>query len=287
MGSKFVGSSDRRFKLWRSGNEDKIGGVGILVRKDLCMNVVEINKISDRVMVVVIIFGKKVVRIVCVYAPQYGRSMSEKEKFYEEIARGCEVENANEVLICLGDFNGHIGKKVDGFEGVHGGFGIDKSNLEGRLPLEFCVEKDLCVGNSWFKKKDSRKVTFNRGCSRTEIDFVLMKKRQRKFLMDVRVIGGELQHKLLKVVLDKRWLKNARSSCAKNEYRTKVWKLLNEDIKTEFSEKMEVLYEKCDEQNAWLKYKSSVLKAAEEVCGTSKGRHGETWWWNQDVQKAI
>ena len=107
--------------------------------------------------------------------------------------------------------------------------------------------------------------------------------------MDVRVIGGELQHKLLKVVLDRRWLKNARSSCAKKKYRTKVWKLLNEDIKTKFSEKMEVLYEKCDEQNAWLKYKSSVLKAAEEVCGTSKGRpqHGETWWWNQDVQKAI
>ena len=64
MGSKFVGSLDRRFKLWWSGNEDKIGGVGILVREDLCMNVVEINRISDRVMVVVIIFGKKVVRIV-------------------------------------------------------------------------------------------------------------------------------------------------------------------------------------------------------------------------------
>ena len=40
---------------------------------------------------------------------------------------------------------------------------------------------------------------------------------------------------------------------------------------------MKVLYEKCDAQNAWLKYKSSVLKAAEEVCGTSKGRpqHGD------------
>ena len=38
-----------------------------------------------------------------------------------------------------------------------------------------------------------------------------------------------------------------------------------------------------------VKNKSSVLEAAEEVCGTSKGRpqHGETWWWNQDVQKAI
>ena len=114
-------------------------------------------------MVVVIIFGKKVVKIVCAYAPQGGRSMSEKEKFYEEMARGCEVENANEVLICLGDLNGHIGKEVDGFEGLHGGFGIGKRNLEGKLLLEFCVEKDLCVGNSWFKKKDSGKVTFNWG----------------------------------------------------------------------------------------------------------------------------
>ena len=91
--------------------------------------------------------------------------------------------------------------------------------------------------------------------------------------MDVRVIGGELQHKLLKVVLDRRWLKNARSSCAKKKYRTKVWKLERR------YRNMEVLYEKCDEQNAWLKYKSSVLKAAEEVCGTSKDKpqHGKTW----------
>ena len=91
MGSKFLGSLGRRFKLWWSGNEDKIGDVGILVREDLCMNFVEINMISDRVMVVVIIFGKKVVRIVCIYAPQCGRSMSEKEKFYEKMSKGCEV----------------------------------------------------------------------------------------------------------------------------------------------------------------------------------------------------
>ena len=90
-------------------------------------------------------------RIVCAYAPQCGRSMSEKKKFYDEMARGCEMENANELLNCLDYFNGHIGKEFDGFEGVHGGFGIGKRNLEERLLLEFCVEKDLCVGNSWFK----------------------------------------------------------------------------------------------------------------------------------------
>ena len=65
------------------------------------------------------------------------------------MARGCKVENENEVLICLENFNGHIGKEVDGFEG---GFGIGKKNVEGRLLLEFCVEKGTCVGISWFKK---------------------------------------------------------------------------------------------------------------------------------------
>ena len=47
------------------------------------MNVVKINRISDRVMVVVIIFVKKVIRIVCAYAPQCGRSMSEKGKRWQ------------------------------------------------------------------------------------------------------------------------------------------------------------------------------------------------------------
>ena len=67
MGSQFLGSLGRRFKLWWSGDENKIGRVGLLVGEDLCMNVEKI------------IFGKKVVRIVWAYAPQRGRSISEKK----------------------------------------------------------------------------------------------------------------------------------------------------------------------------------------------------------------
>ena len=64
--------------------------------------------------------------------------MSEKKKFYEKMARGYEV------LICLGDFKEHICKEVDGFEGVHGGFGIGRRNAEGRLLFEFYVGKGVC-----------------------------------------------------------------------------------------------------------------------------------------------
>ena len=78
------------------------------------------------------------------------------------------------------------------------------------------------MGNSWFKKKDSRKVTFNGGCSGTETDFVLMKGSQRKFLKDGRAIGIELQHKLLKVVLDGRWIRKIQQSHAVKVSRPKV-----------------------------------------------------------------
>ena len=41
--------------------------------------------------------------------------------------------------MCLGDFNGHVGRHIDGFNGVHGGYGVGQINLEGWMLLEFCV----------------------------------------------------------------------------------------------------------------------------------------------------
>ena len=62
------------------------------------------------------------------------------------MTKGCEVKNENEVLICLEDFNEHIGKKVDEFEGVHGGFGIGKKNVEGRSKI-LAFQKNKCIKN--------------------------------------------------------------------------------------------------------------------------------------------
>ena len=39
-----------------------------------------------------------------------------KRKFYKDMARGCKMENKNEVLICLEDFNGHIVKRLMGLK---------------------------------------------------------------------------------------------------------------------------------------------------------------------------
>ena len=48
--------------------------------------------------------------------------------------------------------------------------------------LEFCLEKELCVSNTWIKREEKRKVTFRIGENETEIDFVLIKKEHRQFI---------------------------------------------------------------------------------------------------------
>ena len=141
-GARFFGVKGRRYKLWWCGNDDKIGCVGILVKQQLCEKVVEVTRRCDRVMDIGLVFEKEVVRVICAYAPQSGKPDPEKERFYEEMARKWSVVNENELVLGLGDFNGHVGKCAEGFEGIHGGYGIGKRNAEGRLLLDFCDQKE-------------------------------------------------------------------------------------------------------------------------------------------------
>ena len=64
-----------------------------------------------------------------------------------------------ELVLGMGNFNGHVGKQIEGYEGVHGGNGIGERNVEGIMLLEFCDEKELCAANTLFKKGQKRKVT--------------------------------------------------------------------------------------------------------------------------------
>ena len=42
QGARFLDIRDRRYKLWWSRNNDGIGGVGILVKKEFCEKLVEV-----------------------------------------------------------------------------------------------------------------------------------------------------------------------------------------------------------------------------------------------------
>ena len=184
---------------------------------------VDVRRKTDKVMVVVLAFGKQVIRVVSAYGPQAGKPLEEKHRFYDELAGEYELQTPSEGVFGLGDFNGHVVEEIKGFGGVNGGSGIGKRNAEGRMLLEFCDERELSVANTWFKKTDKRKITFKSGNNESEIDFILVSKANRKFLKNVNVIPWELQHRLLVADMDKRKLKKV----VKKESKVKrmVWKL--------------------------------------------------------------
>ena len=106
-----------------------------------------------------------------------------------------------------GDLNEHVGTTSAGFEAVHEGFGYDSRNQEGKEVLDFAVAFDLMIANAFFRKRESHLMTFSSGQHSSQIDFVLVRRKDKRACLGCKVIPGECvvsQHKLL--VADFRFL---------------------------------------------------------------------------------
>ena len=176
--------------------------------------------------------------------------------------------SSSEIIVSLGDFNGHMGKCFEGFKGVHGGNGVEKNAEERRL-LEFCDERELCVANTWFKKTEKRKITYSAGGCGTEIDFVLVGEKYRKCIRDVKVIPWELQHRMVVVDVNKKVLKKVvRKEGIINR---KFWKLNENRTRVRFEKRVKELV-RTDAPDLWKTFWDGVLKACDELCGKKKSR---------------
>ena len=75
--------------------------------------------------------------VLSVYTPQVGRTLDEKMDFYAALDKVLtECRECDERLMVCGDFNGHVGESIDGFEGVLGGSGFGARNMEGEVLTE-------------------------------------------------------------------------------------------------------------------------------------------------------
>ena len=78
QGARMLGMKREKYMLWWSGKRDGVGGVGVMVKEELCEKVVEVRRVSNRVMTVVAIFEGDVLRLICGYSSQSVRSIKEK-----------------------------------------------------------------------------------------------------------------------------------------------------------------------------------------------------------------
>ena len=118
------------YKLIYHGESTKRNGVGVIVSENIKSNVIEVKRVSDRLMIVRLAFGKAVVNVVSAYAPQMGCTDDEKEKFWESLENKLQSIPSEERIIMGADLNGRVGRSRNNYERVHGGYGYGECNEE-------------------------------------------------------------------------------------------------------------------------------------------------------------
>ena len=73
------------------------------------------------------------------------KKFARKHSFYDELEGERDIHSTGDLVMCLCDFNGHVGRYIDGFNGVHGVYCVGQRDLEGRMSLDFGLEKELCI----------------------------------------------------------------------------------------------------------------------------------------------
>ncbi|VFQ72995.1 unnamed protein product [Cuscuta campestris] len=246
------------FKLWYSGLARGRNGVGVLVALELREFVVEVKRISDRLMAIKLVLGGCAINVVSAYAPHVGLEDEVKREFWDALDGVVVGFPLTEKVIIGGDFNGHIGDSAEGFEDVHGGFGFGSRNPTGVSLLEFARASDMVVANSCFPKRDDHLATFVSGVGATQIDYLLLRRCDRMLCKDVKVIPSEnitIQHKLLVMDVMIRWVKHRRATGGNTQIR---WRRLR-------GEKISVLIRRVQEKGGKSEYKKARKEAKLEV----------------------
>ena len=292
--ARHIIGKDSRYKFFWVGNNQGTSGVGVLLAEKWVDKVYDIKRVSDRIMLIELLVGEVVLTVLSVYAPQTGLEESTKDAFYDSLQTVISELPDKEIVIPCGDWNGHVGREAAGYEGVHGGYGYGERNADGDRVLEFAVANDFVIGNTFFVKRDSHLITYQSGNAKTQIDFILLRKRNLKMAKDIKVIPSEEcvpQHKLLICELR---LKTPKPHPKPFSPKLCYWKLkeptVQEEYERVFKSKVNAFNNlEASTEEIWNQLKTALLDTTNETCGKMKKRHHkrETWWWNDEVNSAI
>ncbi|KAK3526878.1 hypothetical protein QTP86_003612 [Hemibagrus guttatus] len=151
------------FKLFYYGVDSKRNGVGVVLKEEFVRNVLEVKRVSDRVMSLKLEIEGVMLNVVSGYAPQVGCELEEKERFWSELDEVMESIPTGERVVIGADYNGHVGEGNTGDEEVMGKFGVKERNLEGQMVVDFAKRMDMAVVNTYFQKREEHRVTYKSG----------------------------------------------------------------------------------------------------------------------------
>ncbi|KAK3537061.1 hypothetical protein QTP70_000280 [Hemibagrus guttatus] len=279
------------FKLFYYGVDSKRNGVGVVLKEEFVRNVLEVKRVSDRVMSLKLEIEGVMLNVVSGYAPQVGCELEEKERFWSELDEVMESIPTGERVVIGADFNGHVGEGNRGDEEVMGKFGVKERNLEGQMVVDFAKRMDMAVVNTYFQKREEHRVTYKSGGRRTQVDYILCRRGNLKEISDCKVVVGESVARQHRMVVCRMTLMVCKKKRSKIEKKTKWWKLKKEKCCEEFRQKLrQALGGQVVLPEDWETTAEVIRETGRKVLGVSSGRRKEdkeTWWWNEEVQDSI
>lgn len=182
--SKNLGSG---YKLLFNGSTGTKNGVGIAVSKRFRDAILEARRYDDRLMKVVFLLANRKLHLFTAYAPQTGCPDATKDTFWSLLDEQTRQVPPEDIIVIAGDLNGHVGHDKNAHPS-HGGLGYGTLNDDGQRILNFAESHDLAICNTFFKKRESHLITYYSGHKKTQIDYVLVRQRDRQLVHDVKAL---------------------------------------------------------------------------------------------------
>ena len=173
------------------------------MREELAEIVLKVKRVSDRLMAMKLEVKGSILNIVSAYAPQVNNSMEEKNDFWQDLDGLIENVSKQERIVLDADLNGYVGEGNIGDEEITGRYGAGTRNKEGLMVVDFEKRMDLAIVYTYFKKKGEHRVTYKSGGKRTQVDYVMCRRRNLKKVSDCKIIVNECVAKHHRMVVCK------------------------------------------------------------------------------------
>ena len=120
-----------------------------------------------------------------------------REDFYNSLREVIKAVPKRDLLILGGDFNAQTGSSNLDHPDIVGKFGKNKTNSNGSELVEFCLENNLVLTNTYFQHKlahittwQGPKLPSRKNPLRKQIDYIAVRKQHQHLIQDARSYSG-------------------------------------------------------------------------------------------------
>ena len=104
--------------------------------------------------------------------------------------------------------------------------------------VDFAKRMELAITNNYFVKKPAHRVIYNSGGRSSQVDYVMVRRRRIKEVVDTKVIVGEIVAKQHRIVVSAINVWTKWRKAPKPGKRIKWWKLKDSKVKRKFKMKV-------------------------------------------------